>query len=131
MEANVLFEKKYKIEDLYVARLCRVTKIEHFEGERLIDVGTKNHTTYDGPVGIFLLNDNTSVAKRISTGVKYYYFNGEDYPQQYEWYVKKVSPITRLYGFDEGVRALDIEDIRDIEIELNDMIRSVKYRNDI
>ena len=70
----MLFEKKYKIKDLYVAILARVTDIEYIPGKTFLDCAENYITKYDGPIGIFILNDK--IATRLSTGVEYYYYNG-------------------------------------------------------
>ena len=112
----MIFKRGYKINKLYVAKLGRVTKEEFIGGRNFLDSGVNYHTEFDGPIGIFTIKGN--VAKRVSTGVDYYYFDGHRFPKTYEWYVRNVTPITQIYKFKDGAKAVSLKNIKEMEDDL-------------
>ena len=113
----MIFTRGYKIKNLYVAKLARITKEEFIKGKSFLDSDIVYHTDFDGPIGIFTIKGK--VAKRVSTDVDYYYFDGNKYPKIYEWYVKNVTPITQVYAFRDGVKAIPLKAIKELETCLN------------
>ena len=114
----MFFTRGYKIKDLYVARLARVTNVRGVVGTSIFDSGVAYTINYDGPVGIFTIKD--SVATRLSTGVKYYYSNGITYHEQEEWFVAKANPISHHVNFKDGAKALTLPAIIKLEKLIND-----------
>ena len=119
----MFFTRGYKIKDLYVARLARVTNVRGVVGTSILDSGVVYTINYDGPVGIFTIKDR--VATRLSTGVKYYYSNGITYHgiiyhEQEEWFVVKANPISHHVNFKDGAKALTLPAIIKLEKLIND-----------
>ena len=123
----MLFQKKYKLKDLYVARLGRVTKETYIPGKRFLDDTVTYTTELDGPIGIFTIKDNT--ATRISSGVQYYYYNGVKFPKKDEWYVRNVTPISHLFNFNPEVSSISINNIRELERVLKERFENKKEQS--
>lgn len=123
----MIFQKKHKLKDLYVARLGRVTKETYIPGKRFLD-DTVNYTTeFDGPIGIFTIKGNT--ATRVSSGVQYYYYDGTKFPKKNEWYVRSVTPISHLFNFNPEVTSISINNIRELERILKEDFENKKEQS--
>ena len=111
----MIFNKKYKIKDLYVGRVGRITEDEFFVGKTFWDGGVNRKVEYNGPIGIFKLKDN--IATRISTEVNYEYCREVTSisPQKDVWFIHKISPLTHFFSFKDGVTSLTKEKITKLE----------------
>ena len=123
----MLFQKKYKLKDLYVARLGRVTKETYIPGKRFLD-DTVNYTTeLNGPIGIFIIKDDT--ATRVSTRVQYYYFDGKKFPKKNEWYVRNITPISHIFNFKPEVTSVSLKNIYELENVLKQRFENKKEQS--
>jgi len=113
----MIFTRGYKINKLYVSRLARVTKEEAVKKNFFCEREICYHTEFDGPACIFTIRGN--VAKRLTTGVKYYFFDGTIMPRKGEWYVKGATPLSQLFKFGEGETSISLKKIKKLEKIMN------------
>ena len=123
----MLFEKKYKIKDLYVARLGRITEEKFVNGKTIWECGIHYYIDYDGPIGIFVIDGKK--AKQITTGVEYYKYDGIIRPKKWEWFVNKSSPITHYYKFKDGITSLTKKQVDMFEQIFNEKNNNKKENN--
>lgn len=109
----MVFEKKYKLSDLYVGHIGRIAK------KSSINTGWntfwKNHLEIDM---VCICIPKYYEAQRISTGDKYPLYN--DYMKQGTVFIKDIKPLDQFLGFDVAtkVKSLSKKDIINYEKQL-------------